>query len=97
MLTRVSVKDGLAATARERGRRRSPWPSATAWMTADARARTWAVGGMAVWMGEFDEAERWLRRAWEIAEPQIDPATAVLLARRRRACCTPLASSIQLR
>ena len=30
-------------------------------------------------MGEFDEAERWLDRAWEIAEPHIDPATAVLL------------------
>jgi LuxR family maltose regulon positive regulatory protein len=38
-----------------------------------------AVGGMAVWMGEFDEAERWLRRAWEVAEPHADPATAVLL------------------
>ena len=30
-------------------------------------------------MGEFDEAERWLRRAWEVAAPQIDPAAAVLL------------------
>jgi LuxR family maltose regulon positive regulatory protein len=38
-----------------------------------------SVGGIAVWMGEFDEAERWLRRAWEVAEPQIDPAAAVLL------------------
>ena len=38
-----------------------------------------AVGGMAIWMGEFDEGERWLRRAWEVAEPQIDPAAAVLL------------------
>jgi LuxR family transcriptional regulator, maltose regulon positive regulatory protein len=38
-----------------------------------------AVGGMAVWTGEFDEAERWLRRAWEIAEPRVDPAVAVLL------------------
>jgi LuxR family transcriptional regulator, maltose regulon positive regulatory protein len=38
-----------------------------------------SVGGIAVWMGEFDEAERWLRRAWEIAEPRIDPATAVFL------------------
>ena len=31
------------------------------------------VGGMAVWMGEFDEGERWLRRAWEIAAPHVDP------------------------
>jgi LuxR family transcriptional regulator, maltose regulon positive regulatory protein len=38
-----------------------------------------AVGGMAIWMGEFDEGERWLRRAWEIAEPHGDPAAAVLL------------------
>jgi LuxR family transcriptional regulator, maltose regulon positive regulatory protein len=38
-----------------------------------------AVGGMAIWMGEFDEGERWLRRAWQVADPQIDPAAAVLL------------------
>jgi LuxR family transcriptional regulator, maltose regulon positive regulatory protein len=38
-----------------------------------------AVGGMALWMGEFDEGERWLRRAWEVAEPHADPAAAVLL------------------
>jgi LuxR family maltose regulon positive regulatory protein len=38
-----------------------------------------AVGGMALWMGDFDEGERWLRRAWEVADPHVDPATAVLL------------------
>jgi LuxR family maltose regulon positive regulatory protein len=38
-----------------------------------------AVAGMAIWVGEFDEAERWLRRAWEIAEAHVDPAPAVLL------------------
>jgi LuxR family maltose regulon positive regulatory protein len=38
-----------------------------------------AVGGMAVWMGDFDEAEDWLRRAWEVAQPHADPSTAVLL------------------
>jgi LuxR family maltose regulon positive regulatory protein len=38
-----------------------------------------AVGGMAIWMGEFDEGERWLRRAWDIAETHLDPASAVLL------------------
>jgi len=38
-----------------------------------------AVGSLAVWMGEFDEAERWLRRAWEVAEAHVDPAVAVLL------------------
>jgi LuxR family maltose regulon positive regulatory protein len=39
----------------------------------------WSLGGIAVWMGEFDEAERWLRRAWDVAEPHIDPAAAALL------------------
>jgi LuxR family maltose regulon positive regulatory protein len=38
-----------------------------------------AVGGTAIWMGEFDQGERWLRRAWEVAEAHVDPATAVLL------------------
>jgi LuxR family maltose regulon positive regulatory protein len=38
-----------------------------------------AVGGMAIWMGEFDEGERWLRRAWKVAEPHVDPSAAVLL------------------
>ncbi|HEY1568828.1 MAG TPA: LuxR C-terminal-related transcriptional regulator, partial [Solirubrobacteraceae bacterium] len=38
-----------------------------------------AVGGLAIWTGEFDEGERWLRRAWEVAEIHVDPASAVLL------------------
>jgi LuxR family transcriptional regulator, maltose regulon positive regulatory protein len=38
-----------------------------------------AVGGMAVWTGDFEEAEGWLRRAWDVAEPHADPAAAVLL------------------
>jgi LuxR family maltose regulon positive regulatory protein len=38
-----------------------------------------AVAGMALWAGEFDEAESWLSRAWEVAEPRADPAAAVLL------------------
>jgi LuxR family maltose regulon positive regulatory protein len=38
-----------------------------------------AVGSMAIWMGEFDEGERWLRRAWEVASTHADPAAAVLL------------------
>jgi LuxR family maltose regulon positive regulatory protein len=38
-----------------------------------------AVGGMAIWTGEFDEGERWLHRAWTVAEPHIDPAPAVFL------------------
>jgi LuxR family transcriptional regulator, maltose regulon positive regulatory protein len=38
-----------------------------------------AVGGMAIWMGEFDDGERWLRRAWEVGSARVDPALAVLL------------------
>jgi LuxR family maltose regulon positive regulatory protein len=38
-----------------------------------------AVAGMAIWMGEFDEGEHWLRRAWECGSAHVEPATAVLL------------------
>jgi LuxR family transcriptional regulator, maltose regulon positive regulatory protein len=38
-----------------------------------------ALGGISIWMGEFDEGEGWLRRAWEVAEPHADPAAAVFL------------------
>jgi LuxR family maltose regulon positive regulatory protein len=38
-----------------------------------------AVAFWAIWVGEFDEAERALRRARELAAQQIDPAAAVLL------------------
>jgi LuxR family transcriptional regulator, maltose regulon positive regulatory protein len=38
-----------------------------------------AAAASAIWMGEFDEGERWLGRAQELADPQIDPAAAVLV------------------
>jgi LuxR family transcriptional regulator, maltose regulon positive regulatory protein len=38
-----------------------------------------AVACMAVWMGEFDEGERWLRRGWDVIQANVDPAAAVLL------------------
>jgi LuxR family maltose regulon positive regulatory protein len=38
-----------------------------------------ALAGWAIWTGELEEGERWLRRAWEVAEPHIDPAEAVIL------------------
>ncbi len=38
-----------------------------------------AVAFWAIWMGEFDEGESALRRAWEVADPQTDPAAAVML------------------
>jgi LuxR family transcriptional regulator, maltose regulon positive regulatory protein len=38
-----------------------------------------AIGTMAIWTGEFKEAEHWLGRAWEVAEPHVDPCAAMLL------------------
>jgi LuxR family transcriptional regulator, maltose regulon positive regulatory protein len=38
-----------------------------------------AVAFWAIWMGEFDEGESALRRALEVAKPQIDAAAVVLL------------------
>jgi LuxR family maltose regulon positive regulatory protein len=38
-----------------------------------------AAAFWAIWMGDFDEGESALRRAWEVAEPQVDPAGAVML------------------
>ena len=68
------------ATARERGERvvalaeRSGFDDRP--ILAPALA---ALGAIAVWMGEFDEGQDWLRRAWEVAEPDVDPAAAVFL------------------
>src|SRR6266702_3517438 len=68
------------ATARERGRQAVALAERYGWEARPILAPALgSVGGIAVWMGEFDEAERWLRRAWEVAAPQIDPAAAVLL------------------
>jgi LuxR family transcriptional regulator, maltose regulon positive regulatory protein len=41
-----------------------------------------ALGTLAVtsiWMGELDEGERWLQRAWTSVEENLDPANGVLL------------------
>ena len=69
------------ATARERGRQAIALAEHHGFddrpIVAPALA---AAGAMAIWMGDFDEGERWLRRAWEVAEPRTDPAAAVLLA-----------------
>jgi LuxR family maltose regulon positive regulatory protein len=68
------------ATARERGRQAVALAERYGLGHRSILAPAFAsIGGIAVWMGEFDEAERWLRRAWEVAAPQIDPAAAVLL------------------
>jgi LuxR family maltose regulon positive regulatory protein len=68
------------ATARERGRQAVALAERYGLDDRPILAPAFgAVGGMAVWMGEFDEGERWLHRAWEVAEAHIDPAAAVLL------------------
>jgi len=68
------------ATARERGRQAVALAERHG---LDDRAilapALGAVGGMAIWMGEFDEGERWLCRAWDVASAHADPAAAVLL------------------
>jgi len=38
-----------------------------------------ALASMAVWTGEFEEGERWLRRGGDVIREDIDPAAAVLL------------------
>jgi LuxR family transcriptional regulator, maltose regulon positive regulatory protein len=73
--TRVSL-----ASARERGRQAVAL--AERYGLADRPILAPALGAVAfwsIWMGEFDEGEGALGRAWDIAEPQIDPAAAVLL------------------
>jgi LuxR family transcriptional regulator, maltose regulon positive regulatory protein len=68
------------ATARERGRQAVALAERYGWDDAPILAPALgSVGGMAIWMGEFDEGERWLRRAWDAAEAQVEPAAAVLL------------------
>ncbi len=73
-------KSVSVATARERGRRAVALAERHGLDDRPILAPALgAVGGMAIWMGEFDEGERWLRRAWEVAEARVDPAAAVLL------------------
>jgi LuxR family transcriptional regulator, maltose regulon positive regulatory protein len=68
------------ATARERGRQAVALAEQHGFDDQPILTPAYgAVGGMAIWVGEFDEGERWLRRAWEVADPHVDPAAAVLL------------------
>ena len=60
--------------------RRSPWPSAMAWEIGRySRPHLGRLVASRSGWASSTKAERWLRRAWEVAEPQIDPAAAVLL------------------
>jgi LuxR family maltose regulon positive regulatory protein len=73
--TRVSL-----ASARERGRQAVAL--AERYGFGDRPILATALGAVAfwaIWMGEFDEGESALRRAWEVAEPQIEPPAAALL------------------
>ena len=73
--TRVSL-----ASARERGREAIALAERHGLADRPILAPALAeIAFWAIWMGEFDEGESALRRAWEVAEPQIDPAAAVLL------------------
>jgi LuxR family transcriptional regulator, maltose regulon positive regulatory protein len=66
--------------ARERGRQAVALAERYGWADRPILAPALAaVGGMAIWMGEFDEGERWLRRAWDVVDPTVDPAATVLL------------------
>jgi LuxR family maltose regulon positive regulatory protein len=68
------------ATARERGLQAVALAERYGWDHRPILAPALgAVAGMAIWMGEFDEGEGWLDRAWEVAEAHVDPAPAVLL------------------
>ncbi len=68
------------ATARERGRQAVALAERHGLDDRPILAPAFgALAGMTIWMGEFDEAERWLRRAWEVAEPHTDPAAALLV------------------
>jgi LuxR family maltose regulon positive regulatory protein len=68
------------ATARERGKQAIALAERYGFEDRPILAPAFAaLGAIAVWTGEFDEAEGWLRRAWEVAEPDVDPAAAVFL------------------
>ena len=78
--SRFPVKARLArGRTRTRPAGGSPRRASRLGRPADTRARSRGGRGLDDLDGEFDEAERWLHRAWEVAEPQIDPAAAVLL------------------
>jgi LuxR family maltose regulon positive regulatory protein len=68
------------ATARQRGRH--ALALAERYGLSDRPVLAPALGALAsleVWTGEFDEGERFIRRGWEVVQPDIDPAAAVLL------------------
>jgi LuxR family maltose regulon positive regulatory protein len=68
------------AVARERCREAIALADRHGWAGQPVIAPALAtLAGTTIWMGEFDEGERWLNNAWTAAEGDLEPATAVLL------------------
>ncbi len=66
--------------ARERGRHALALAERYGWDDRPVLAPALgALAAIALWMGEFEEGERFLRRGWEVVHADIDPAVAVLL------------------
>jgi LuxR family maltose regulon positive regulatory protein len=68
------------ATARERGRQAVALAERYGLSDRPVLAPAFgALASIAVWMGEFEEGELWLRRGWEVVQADSDPAVGVLL------------------
>ena len=83
---RVSGVSGVSVNARvahegTRARSSGGRPGRALWLerSLGASAHVGALAATAVWMGEFEEGERWLRRGWDVVQADIDPAVEVLL------------------
>ena len=48
------------------------------------------LAGTMVWLGEFEEGERWLQRTERALQTDTGPDIRLLLRRTRPACCTPV-------
>jgi LuxR family maltose regulon positive regulatory protein len=68
------------AVARDRGLEVIALAKRHGWDDRPVLASTFgSVGSVAVWMGDLEEAERWLHRGWEVVEVRLDPAATVML------------------
>jgi LuxR family transcriptional regulator, maltose regulon positive regulatory protein len=68
------------AMARDRGLEVIAMAERYGWDDRPVLASTFgSVGSVAIWMGDLEEAERWLHRAWEVVEARLDPAATVML------------------
>src|SRR3982075_3297189 len=70
----------LVSLTKARGRGRQAAALADRYGLSDRSVLAPALGALAataVWMGEFEEGERWLRRGWDVVQSDIDPAVEV--------------------